>query len=1425
MIKKRNILWGFLILALAAGVTAYYVMPLWKIGRKLERHIEANIRDTFGPTLQVKRVQLGLGSIYIHRIAYATPDSMVQLNIRDIRLKLNLGNLIKFGVDPLKVIEDVIIRKPTVVVRFRPNGSDDSLNVPLTTSPEFRRKVLEFSSIKKITINDARLLLETGEEPSPFPIFQQANGWVQATQNSKAVAKLAARLFQSNDYNVIVRGDFDLISSTLDSLVLHIRRYILVETVPFFDPPYLKLKDGYLQGRVRFVPNPTEGEPRLSGHVEIQNGSGVIVKSGLQFSEAHLRLRLYEQDLLVEEGSQAVLNGSTVAMAGQIVNFARPQLDLTVSADSLDMGAFLQAMTRRPPFRVSGIAKVRIRVEKSLQEPVLTGSLAARRLHLGRFQLKDLKAFLNYQNSILSFDKISANYKHCQLQGWGQIPLQADNQELNINLLANGEFSDALPVLQTLRVPSSTGAIMVTIGGSSQQPIIEGNFDLTLQSPSDQRVNLLGQFEAVNYDLLLDARSAEGDFKFQGQILHFLDNPTFQFRVQHLDQIAYLWPVPFIQTLSRWFKFDGRVCGEPDRLRFDLEAYSPRTRQQIFDTNFDIHLGGSQKLNFGGTLAIHPDQTHPLMLDFKGALSDSLFTLDAGDNDDWLYATVQARLDDQRKLMGQLRLSGVDFVQLLGEKGLSREKYGGKLFGRINLDGTVDRPEGQVEAWFLNGLLNGDGVFSGELSGALHDSRFTLEKFVLQYEGRPYIQAYGFTDLSRKWAEFNIQGKNIDTNTLIHAITGHSDVLLGRADMDVSLQGNGWPMNLYGNIRIQNGRVVWFTFDDLTFNFGEPAKSSESAAESYLTPKGFYAKSIAYIKQGQYVLNGEGWFPFSKVDSMDVTLQGFGNFLATLPDFATVFLETQSIGELRFRLKGPYKSVRIYDMHAKILNGRMRLSRVAKEIREITAEAVADGDFIHIKKLEGRIGDARLRIHNFRETPVRAGHLGAPLRIAHNWMSLGTLVVNSTKNGLPLHIPALMEKGEIGRFWIRGRKGEPGFLIGGPWAHPVFRGEVVLYNVNVTFPFDGGDDKVDPLIANILFNIDWDVVAIAGKDNRYVKKIPSGIDNIYVNIAIDNEVSQLHFTGIFLDTTRAALTRSNGADSLELAAELANGLTADSLAGGSLQFLVSQRRPRPTGPDTSSFRIEGVIESTRGNIEYLDLNFRVDKFGAIWDRSELQPIVYGRAWTTVTDSTNFPQNVYLKLYARDPVTGEERARGRWEYSYFKLESDIPIYNNSQLNLLATLGYSLDNVKEKATDMIGISTDNLLFRPLLRPVERTLERSLGLDIVRLNSRFTRNFLEMNLVQPIETKWALLRSTRLTVGKYLSSRLFFLYTGQLEAWPPNFKYQDPNLGLRHTFGLEYRFNPGLLLQMEYDVNNALADQREDKKIWIRHSFPLK
>lgn len=74
----------------------------------------------------------------------------------------------------------------------------------------------------------------------------------------------------------------------------------------------------------------------------------------------------------------------------------------------------------------------------------------------------------------------------------------------------------------------------------------------------------------------------------------------------------------------------------------------------------------------------------------------------------------------------------------------------------------------------------------------------------------------------------------------------------------------------------------------------------------------------------------------------------------------------------------------------------------------------------------------------------------------------------------------------------------------------------------------------------------------------------------------------------------------------------------------------------------------------------------------------------------------------------------------------------------------------------------------------------------------------------------------------VGKYLADRVFLSYTGQLES-NINYRQHGEQLGLKHRLGLEYRINSNLLLEMEYNYNSFLIE-REDKRIFLRHSFPI-
>jgi len=194
----------------------------------------------------------------------------------------------------------------------------------------------------------------------------------------------------------------------------------------------------------------------------------------------------------------------------------------------------------------------------------------------------------------------------------------------------------------------------------------------------------------------------------------------------------------------------------------------------------------------------------------------------------------------------------------------------------------------------------------------------------------------------------------------------------------------------------------------------------------------------------------------------------------------------------------------------------------------------------------------------------------------------------------------------------------------------------------------------------------------------------------------------------------------------------------------------------------------------------------------------------------------------------DDLVREENSRGRWDQIRFKLSSDNPNVGSTESQILSNLGYNDASLQQNpALDAIGFGTENILFRPLIRPVERKLEETLGLDYVRFSSRFTKNFIDFNLNNNlrVNSRLALLRSTRLVVGKYIADRLFFQYTGQVESGI-DYRYKDINVGLHHQMGLEYHINSRLLLELEYDYDSLIWNRqdRDDKRIVLRHWFPF-
>ncbi len=1443
--KKRKVLFWATLLLTIIGFLGTMMWHLWEVEEKLEVAIRGKLETVFSNKLQVGQINLAIGRLHLSDIRYNFDASPFLLSISDISISYNILSFIKSGFKIGQTSNEIIITAPKITYILRDNPdvaqklTQQHLAEVLKKQYQAAIKSIEFINNASVSngsvfIIDSLSYAKTGRSKT-YAVVQGVNGWIETQKSGKAFARLAGRFFNSEKYTANVIGSADLSQGTLDSLVIELDDYQFEKQILSEFPKYLTGVDGLINGFLRLDENHDEPGYLLSGKLHISNGKMALTDANIFLEDLVIDSKLNNFDFFIEHG-EFRLNGSPVQLGGSITNLLSPSLNINLYSPGIDLRQFARRLNPKSPFPVTGFGEMQLAVRESIDNPQFQGLFVAENLSLINRPLDQLSIAMAFRDSTLYLNEVHAQFLHANLEAWGQLSFKNPQRPLTMHLVADGAFFNNLEHIIPFKIPANMGALDAELKGPLKEPVLRGNYSVSLPMKNSPSIDLLGHFLVDDWNFRFSSGSIDNKFQMNGLIANLNSRPFYQIQVKNMGHVLKPFGVQPVSQIADRYSIDAEFSGVQDEMALKISGFNFKSKKKHFNSTIVLDRLESEAKKITGEINFFPDESFSFVTSFAADLNDTALVFTKLGNQHWLDGHCRIDFKENKTIDAELRVANLELSEIIAKNDDGTPRLSGRLLSKISIKGELGQPEISTESWLLGAKYNGIGLINADLKADLHNNSIQLSRFSISRNNNPLIRAKGKIDLSPFAVDVELKSRNLDINDVILAVTRKDSILGGLANIDIKIKGESWPAPVSGAIKLQSGNLLWFKFDELAFNFSDSTAGPDSAFISF---SGMRSNSITYTRKDQFVLNGGGYVPFNGHENLDVHLSGYGNIFTALHDFVPLLTAASSSCALEVGLRGPYKKVQLVDSKLTVADGNLSFAEVIKNVHHINGEAVTEDNFIHIKSFMGTVGNATLAIHNTRLAPPDQGLIGIPLIINDNWMNLGTIHFKSSSNGLPLNIPGLMPKNEIGRFQFHGREKSPAFLVGGPWLHPVFRGEVVLDDVPVIFPYYEESERPSPLIEYIMLNSNWDVHAIAGKNNRYVAEFSNiGIDQVIINAGIDDGISQLTFTGIIIDTSQTyaqayalnlALNQGDSATRFDFPDDSINTL-ADAQPAMPLEFQQKLLRSE-AGPDTSSFRIEGQIESTRGTIEYLDLNFRVDKFVATWDKSSLDPIVWGQAWTTIPDTLK-EHYVYLKLQAKDPVTGEFKERGRYEQTYFKLESEMPIYNTSQMHVLSLLGYAPENIadKNRTTNIIGASTENLLLRPLLRPVERKLERSLGLDIVRFNSRFTQNFLNNNQFYSDFTT-AFLQNTQLTLGKYISNKMYFLYTGRFSTnarETGELNYLIPTtIGLKHSLGLEYRFNPSLLLQLGYKYNEAsylLPKSRQDKNILIRYSFPF-
>lgn len=1360
----------------------YHGWNLFKANEKIKNYLLMRIRPILSDDLRIQKLEMGFGKVHLRGIYLEIPDGSFSLWIEDLVLNYSLVNLVVHGFDPTMMMDEILLIQPRLIIKFHPKENvtsevdfDDLLSAPFP----YKDQIQKLDFIKRIALTKGAIFYIDSTQ-TKLQLAYDIDGWINSTDFNFALASLRGKLFSSNTDNIIIAAQLNLAQAELIQLNALVNNYKMTEGLPFLIPEYLQITSGLLDGNITInKKEPQSTEYNLVGSLNISKGGFRFPNKDVYFDNIQLLAEIKDWELLVKKATLDI-NGSRFELGGCVQHILNPQIDLLFQTESFDVGIFSQIFMPNLPLSIKGLASLIINLRGTFDDPKLQAEIRTQAFTVNDKPIDKFYGRFSLADSLFRIDKLTAVAFNDSLQGRGFISLIDTTYRINLSCNISGDLRDSLSISALQDFQACPYQLTLNLSETLCCPKANGEFSVDLKTPQNHQFSLTGYFEFEQDTLQLNVSSPNSQISISGKLFNLLKRPNFNFQFKNLQEpLITLTKFPLQRKLLDRNVLNAQIQGSLND--FDLYAeIIKRDNKRLLLLLGDISLNSSNQ-RIKGELTFSPVLNAPLTIQYSFIKTQDLFIIDQFKIEDFLKGSGKIELANEKNCQAKIEITGANLKNLhpLVVNSEVPSDFEGQLWGKVDVNGNLKMPHLVGYLALDNGIFNKIGTYKSELSFNFENNVLSIYDLSIQKDSRPLFNGNGFLNNQTKRINFSLSGQHIDINQLIQTITGEKDLIKSHASIDLNLSNTFENPQINGGIDLSSGFLYGFRFDSVSCKLGNGVSNERyNSTQPVADNSALEISELILKRNNEFIITTNGHFPYSREEPLELRLDATGNLLAILPEISSFFQETASQGHFSMEIGGTPDEPSIAKAYYQFQNGFLKLGSVVKKVENAygVMNYEPGANFIHIQKLVGFVKNDSVIITNIKEAPKRLRNKLKPFVVEDWGLNLGIFKLKTSEKGIKLNIPGLMEKGELGRVQLLGKYPDEALYFAGPWEKPVIRGEARLRDFNFTYPLITEATDPNSLVSRLLERTEWDLRVEPIKDARLVTTIPSAPDNVYVNVVLNDKGGSLNFSGIVAD---------------------------------------------------ESFRIEGKVESNRGRVEYLDFNFRVEQAGAEFDRLILDPLVYGKARTTIFDSTGQSFNLWLTLYLIDRETAEKQPIGHWEDDnlYFELSSDNPNLGLSDGQILSSLGYSADNVRTKGPDIIGISADHLFFKPLFRPVERRLERMFKLDFVQLSSRFTRNFLERNLYPNSQefSKYALLRSTRLTVGKYLADQLFFLYTGEVNA-TTQYKPEQPEVGLRHIFGLEYRILPNLMIEMEYDYNNLLLNDKDDKKIMLRHSFPF-
>lgn len=1215
--------------------------------------------------------------------------------------------------------------------------------------------------IKRITLRKGSLYYENILGDT-VQVAHDLNGLLLGARPDSSQIRLDGKLFSSEKNNLNFNGHLDLTVPGVKSATIQVLESEPTQEQPLLLPKYVSITSGKIEGKVEY-----HDESGISGSIQVNDAGFTLRGVDIACRGMDLQGDILDNRLSIQSHIKS-FNGSPLEVSGILENFLNPDLDINVHCSQFHVTEFFEQAIPGINLEIEGKTQFDVNISGSPYNPRMNGGLTAKDLNVFGIRFGSLDTRISLVDSVFSLQGTGSRTNELNMTINSRLDVRQHRQYIDLASHVTGNFHASLPEILKSRITRSTGVMNFALTGNlgALSGEINGSFNLaTLEGDS-----ILIQPELLYKDRILSVNIGSNmNFRIAGEV----QSP---FYAEHQWELEG-------EGLSDLFKpiFSDRLRGYLEDINLTGHYQS---NKEAWTFNLDgLHRDASRPITFSFDMNSKKSTQNasPIFVDVLYKNAD-IGTLPV--HAEWLFDKSgidvrQFHLGNFARLNGYIPFSRQDSfnVDLRIPDGIFEAlhpvfpgllSFHSRINGHLSLRGTPDKPDIQIHSHFMEGFFHDIGPFRSDFDFVWAEDSLHYMQWNIWENDSLLIHSVVHESKNDSLSGL-LTGHKMDVRKIVTAITGIDPDVEAIGDLRIQIQGLKTSPVLVQEMKIPEG--TWGVL---------PFRNFSLTAIDTLWKKGAWTAGKEYIQMVRlehpngFTLAGWGDLPHNSNETMDLSLLGQGNLLGLLKDLGSAVKSGQGDTEFFLRFGGRRGEWTIGEGRFDIQNGELQLESVVKEIQHIQGSGILfpEDQFIQLNNFRCVIDKGPVEISN---RLIQSDENEIPLEIGLLNMQLGILQIKSRQKGVLVHVPGIMEKGDKGRLWFTGKNDLPYFTISGPVDAPDFTGAINLSDAQITYPFlatrsSGGRDPV----MGFLGNINWDIQIVPDRDVHYVREIGSALGNVYVNLWLRDDFGNISVAGQNADATIEAW---------------------------------------------------GELLSTEGNLEILDHYFRVERVDFQYARGSSGPVLTGRASTTVVDSTGMSSTIWANLVSSESIDDTESSNGSLSRINIQFTTDNPALGITEADLLAALGYSVEGMRDRAYDALGMQMENMLIRPILKPIEKGIRRHLGLDLVRFSSMFSRNFVQLQTEPaPVFDPKLLLRSAKLMLGKYIAPGLFVTYSGQVgsQVW---YYYHTQRLGLRHAITLEYTIVPDLFLEFEYMYDSQLLDdRREDKRILIKHTFPF-